>query len=70
MAGAAYLSIITPALCLNGFECCSLWSFESETFTPEAFLASKMIDEPETQDETDTQSEGESVSSEKLRAPT
>lgn len=54
MAGAAYLSIITPALRLNGFECCGLWFFESEIFTPEAFVASKLIDDLETQDETET----------------
>ena len=60
LAGAAYLSKLTPALCLNGFECFCLWSFESEIFPPEAFVASKLIDEPETQDETETQSEGES----------
>ena len=63
-AGAAYLSIITPAIRLNKFKCCSLWCFESEIFPPEAYVASKKINEPETQDETETQSEGESVSSE------
>ena len=62
LAGAAYLSVLTPAVCLNGFECFCLWSFESEIFPPEAFVASKLIDEPETQDETETQSEGKSVS--------
>ena len=58
LAGAAHLSKLTPALCLNGFECFTLWSFEFEIFPPEAFVALKLIDEPETQDETETQSEG------------
>ena len=64
LAGAAYLSKLTPALCLNGFQCFCLWSFESEIFPPEASVASNSIDEPETQDETETQSEGKSMSSE------
>ena len=64
MTGSAYLSKLTPALSLNGFEYFCLRSFESEIFPPEALVASKLIDEPETQYETETQSECGSVSSE------
>ena len=66
LAGAAYLSILTPALCLKGLECCSLLSFESEIFPPQAFVAFKLMNEPKSQDEVETPSEGESVSSENL----
>ena len=41
-----------------------MWPYESDIFTPEAFVASKLIDEPETQNESETPSEGETVSSE------
>ena len=61
MEGVAYLSILTPALSINGFECCGLWPFESEIFQSEAFAAFKSTDEPKIQDE--ALSEGEGVSS-------
>ena len=62
MAVTTFLSILTPALAINGFECCDLWLFESEIFLPEASVASKLTDKPKIQDE--ALSERESVSSE------
>ena len=62
MAGAAYLSISTPALVINEFECCGLWPYESEIFLPETSFVSKLTDEPKIQEE--ALSERESVSSE------
>ena len=50
LAGAAYMSVSTPALALNGFECCGLWPFNSGIFPPEVFLGAKITDEPETQE--------------------
>ena len=46
MAGATYLSILTPALDINLFKCCGLWPFETEIFLLEASVASKLKDEP------------------------
>ena len=51
MAAAAYLSLLTPAIVINGFECCSFWHFESEIFLPEASVVFKLTDEPKTQNE-------------------
>ena len=46
MAGGAFLSILTPALAINGNDCRDLWPFKSEMFLPEAFVASKLTGEP------------------------
>ena len=46
MAVTTFLSILTPALAINGFEGCDLWPFKSETILPEASVASKLTDEP------------------------
>ena len=53
-------SILTPALAINGLECCGLWPFESEIFLSEASVASKLKDDSKIQDE--ALSECESVS--------
>ena len=54
--------MVTPALAINGFECCDLWPFEPEIFLLESSVASKLTDEPKIQDE--TLSKRESMSSE------
>ena len=42
LAGVVYLSILTPAVAIDGFECCGLWPFESGVILLEASVASKI----------------------------